>query len=469
MASRMTPLTLLLLLLLLAGDRVASDMIVGPGSLQEGESEGDSQKGGVPDNESIQGNEDSSTLPMTNLTVARGTVTEAFSQPATEPAWPTTQPTAEAFCPAPVTSCSDAEVRAAEAVLGEALTDFSLKLYRDFSVLKKTETNFVFSPFSIASLLSQTLLGAGGETKESLERLLSYPQNFSCVHRALNAFTSKGFTSFSQIFHSSDLAIRETFADASQRLYGSSPRPLGNNNTASLELINDWVAKKTNLRIRRLLDSLPEDTRLILLNVVALSAKWKIAFDSSRTVMMPFYVKSSAIKVPMMNSKKYPVASFTDRTLKARVGRLQLSHNLSFVILVPQTVKHQLQDLEQALSAAVFNAVLKKLEMTKFHPTHLTMPRIKVQSSQDMLDYFDFIYGVNLCGLTEDPDVQVSGIRHQATLELTESGVEATAASVVSVARNLLVFDVQQPFLFLLWDQQHKFPVFMGRVYDPKG
>ncbi|KAM9767189.1 plasma protease C1 inhibitor isoform 3-T3 [Dama dama] len=482
-ASRMTPLTLLLLLL--AGDRVASDMIVGPGSLQEGESEGDSQKGGIPDNESIQGNEDSSTLPMTTLTgqgnedpstlpmttqtVVQDTVTEAFSQPATEPVQPTTQPTAEPFCPAPITSCSDSEIREAEAVLGEALTDFSLKLYHDFSVLKKKETNFIFSPFSIASLLTQTLLGAGGETKESLERLLSYPQNFSCVHRALNAFTSEGFTSFSQIFHSSDLTIRDTFADASQRLYGSSPRPLGNNSTASLELINDWVAKKTNLRIRRLLDSLPEDTRLILLNAVTLSAKWKIAFDNSRTIMMPFYVKSSAIKVPMMNSKKYPVASFTDRTLKARVGRLQLSHNLSFVILVPQTVKHHLQDLEQALSATVFNAVLKKLEMTKFHPTHLTMPRIKVQSSQDMLDYFDFIYDVNLCGLTEDPDVQVSGIRHQATLELTESGVEATAASVVSVARNLLVFDVQQPFLFLLWDQQHKFPVFMGRVYDPKG
>uniref|UniRef100_A0A8C0A5Q3 Serpin family G member 1 n=1 Tax=Bos mutus grunniens TaxID=30521 RepID=A0A8C0A5Q3_BOSMU len=526
MASRLTPLTLLLLLLL-AGDRVTSDMIVGPGNLQEGESEGDSQKGGILDGESIQGNEDSPTLPITNLTVVPATVTKPFSQPATEPVQSTIQPTAEPFCPAPVTSCSDSEIRSAEAVLGEALTDFSLRLYQDFSVLKKRETNFIFSPFSIASLLTQILLGAGGETRVSLERLLSYPQNFSCVHHALRAFMSEGFTSFSQIFHSSDLTIKDTFAEASQRLYGSSPRPLGNDSTASLELINDWVAKKTNLRIRRLLDSLPEDTRLILLNAVALSAKWKIAFDKGRTSTKPFHLKSSAIKVPMMNSKKYPVASFTDRTLSARVGRLQLSHNLSFVILVPQTVKHHLQDLEQALSTAVFKAVIKKLEMTKFHPTHLTMPRIKVQSSQDMLDYFDFIYDVNLCGLTEDPeqalstavfkavikklemtkfhpthltmprikvqssqdmldyfdfiydvnlcgltedpDVQVSGIRHQATLELTESGVEATAASVVSVARNLLLFEVQQPFLFLLWDQQHKFPVFMGRVYDPKG
>lgn len=35
--------------------------------------------------------------------------------------------------------------------------------------------------------------------------------------------------------------------------------------------------------------------------------------------MEPFYLKSSVIKAMMMNSKKYPVAHFTDATLKAKV------------------------------------------------------------------------------------------------------------------------------------------------------
>lgn len=59
-------------------------------------------------------------------------------------------------------------------------------------------------------------------------------------------------------------------------------------------------------------------------------------------------------------------------------------------------------------------------------------------------------------------------MKHQAILELTEEGVEAAAATALSVARNLLLFEVQQPFLFLLWHQQHKIPIFMGRVYDPQ-
>ncbi|KAL2806077.1 plasma protease C1 inhibitor precursor [Daubentonia madagascariensis] len=438
MASGLTLLTLLLLLL--AGDGASSNPNASssrdPKSLQ-GESEGNVVEGDRRKILTVQHVEESSTLlPTTNSTtnsatkLTASTTDEPTAQPTTQPPTdPPTQPTPESLCPGPGTPCSDLESHSAEAVLGEALIDFSLKLYGAFSAVKKAETNMAFSPFSIASLLSHVLL---------------------------------------------DLAITDSFVNASQSLYGSSPRVLGNDSDANLELINTWVAENTNHKIRQLLDSLPSDTRLVLLNAIYLSAKWKTAFSHSRTRMEPFYFKDSVIKVPMMTSKKYPVAHFIDPTLKAKVGQLQLSHNLSLVLLVPQSLKHRLEDVEQALSPTVFRAIMRKLDMSKFQPTLLMMPRIKVKTSQDMLsimeklEFFDFSYDLDLCRLTKDPDVAVSAMQHQTVLELTETGVEAAAASAVSVARTLLVFDVQQPFLFLLWDQQHKFPVFMGRVYDPK-
>lgn len=67
------------------------------------------------------------------------------------------------------------------------------------------------------------------------------------------------------------------------------------------------------------------------------------------------------------------------------MGQLQLSHNLSLVILVPQSTKHHLEDLEKSLNPTVFKAIMKKLEMSKFQPTLLTLPRINVKSTQDML------------------------------------------------------------------------------------
>ncbi|XP_036040878.1 plasma protease C1 inhibitor [Onychomys torridus] len=506
MASRLTPLTLLLLLL--AGDGAFSDPettshstqdpLVAQEAINEVFLEKDDPLN--PTEHTVQ----SSTWPTTNVpTKDTADTTQAFiehtqpaeqlptdspsqptvnsssqspmdpsSQPSTATDSPTQAPT-EAFCTGPLAQCSDLDRESSEATLSEALTDFSVKLYHAFSATKKAETNMAFSPFSIASLLTQVLLGAGNSTKSNLESVLSYPTDFACVHQALKAFSSKGITSVSQIFYSPDLAIRDTYVNASQSLYGSSPRVLGLDSNANLELINTWVAENTNHKISQLLDSLPSDTRLVLLNAVYLSAKWKKTFNEKK-MKASFLYKNSVIKVPMMSSKKYPMAHFSDQTLKARVGQLQLSHNLSFVIMVPQSQKHRLEDMEEALSPTVFKAIMKKLALSRYQPTYLMMPRIKVKSSQDMLsimekmEFFDFTYDLNLCGLTEDPDLQVSAMKHQTVLELTETGVEAAAASDISVARNLIIFEVQQPFLFLLWDQQHKFPVFMGRVYDPR-
>ncbi|XP_051022407.1 plasma protease C1 inhibitor [Acomys russatus] len=512
MASRLTPLTLLLLLLL-ARDGAVSDSEVTSHSMQEplvteeeswdafaerdgswGPTERTAQSSTWPTtNTSTKITNDSMdtaanksyillTQPATQLLTdspsqapvnsSSQPLTDTSSQPSATTDPPTQAPT-EPSCPEPLAHCSGEDRDSSEATLAEALTDFSVKLYHAFSANKKPETNMAFSPLSIASLLTQVLLGAGESTKSNLESILSYPKDFACVHQALKAFSSKGVTSVSQIFHSPDLAIREAYANASQRLYGSSPRVLGPDRDANLELINTWVAEKTNHKIRELLHSLPSDTRLVLLNAVYLSAKWKKAFEQKKT-MASFLYKNSMIKVPMMSSKKYPMVHFSDQTLKAKVGQLQLSHNLSFVIMVPQSSKYPLEDMEEALSPTVFKAVMKKLELSKSQSTYLMMPRIKVKSDQDMLsvmeklEFFDFSYDLNLCGLTDDPDLQVSSMKHQTLVELTETGVEAAAASSISVARNLVIFEVQQPFLFLLWDQQHKFPVFMGRVHDPR-
>ncbi|XP_054998448.1 plasma protease C1 inhibitor isoform X2 [Sorex araneus] len=489
MASRLlTPLTLLLLrLLLLAGDTAASNpnetspsLVVpeyGPGENEGSIRSSEDRYYEDPHYEDPELLNNTSHWPNFTASSTIEPTLQSNGTPAAEPETQTSaEPTAqlEPTCPGPVLLCSPPESHSAEAVLGDSLMDFSVELYHAFSARKQPETNMAFSPFSIASLLTQVLLGAGNTTRRNLERVLSYPEDFACVHEALQAVTSKGFTSVSQIFHSPDLLIKDSFVNASQSLYGTSPSVLGNDSDANLELVNGWVAKNTNQKIPHLLDSLPADIRLILINAVYLSAKWKMDFNPKNTKTQPFHSRSSRIKVPMMMHKKYPVAQFVDRTLKARVGQLQLSHNLSMVIIMPQHLNQQLESVEQALSPEVFKAIMKKLEMTKSQPTYVTLPRLKVKSSQNMLtvleqlDFYDFAYDLNLCGLTDDPDLQVSAMEHQAVLELTESGVQAAAATSLSVARNLLLFEVEQPFLYVLWDQQHRFPVFMGRVHDPR-
>ncbi|XP_044536660.1 plasma protease C1 inhibitor [Gracilinanus agilis] len=421
---------------------------------------------------------DLSTHPPTKYPTESTTQPPSTEPPTEPPTQPTSQPTTQAppepTCPEPDISCSETETQEAENMLGAALTDFSLKLYHAFSSMKKVDSNMVFSPFSIASLLTHILLGAGNTTKENLKDVLSYPSDFDCVHQALKNLSSSGFVSASQIFHSPDLALKETFVNTSQSLYGSQPMVLSSDNEANLALINSWVANQTNNKITNFLKSLPSDISLVLLNTIYLQAKWKMMFDPKKSLRESFYLKSSKVKVSMMRSEKYPVTHFTDSNLNARVGLLQLSNDLSLVILLPRHFGLQLAEVELKLHNPVFSAIMEKLGKSKSHPTLLSLPRLKVNTSQDLLeilekmDFFDFSYGPDLCGLTDDPEVQVSAARHQTVLELNEAGVEAAAASSVSLARSMSIFEVNQPFIFLLWHQKYKFPIFMGRIYDPR-
>jgi C1 inhibitor len=114
----------------------------------------------VSENLSTQLFMNSSAWPKTDsdTKITANTMNELTTQPFTQYTQSTMPPTTEPICPGPVL-CSDFDRVSTEATLREALMNFSLKLYQAFSATKKADTNMAFSPFSIASLLTQVLLG----------------------------------------------------------------------------------------------------------------------------------------------------------------------------------------------------------------------------------------------------------------------------------------------------------------------
>lgn len=61
----------------------------------------------------------------------------------------------------------------------------------------------------------------------------------------------------------------------------------------------------------------------------------------------------------------------------------------------------------------------------------------------------------------------VTSAQHRAVLEINEEGVEAAAATVISLARTANFFSVHQPFIFMV-SKNNEFPVFLGRIHNPK-
>lgn len=373
----------------------------------------------------------------------------------------------------PWSSCNESTVED-ELKLAEALSKFAINFYMAAIQYEKNDSNLVFSPFSISMMLSNLLLGARGETKDDLENVLSYPNGFICVHDAMSALRkSEAMKVASAIFAQPGLTWNKDFYELSQKFYRNVLRSLSNDSVSDVNEINDWVRSNTDYKIKRLLDQLDSDVQMVLVNAVYFHSKWKTVFRSKNTIKETFYRPGlSPLKVFMMTSKKYPLASFTDHALQAKVGRLQLSHNMSLVIIMPRSVSQDLSDVEKHLSGDIFKSVMAKLERIPFKPTVVTIPKFRVDSSLDLMSIVgEMAYGIffdaNLCGISEKEELAVSSARHRAVMEISEEGVEAAAATAVSLARTANFFEVQQPFIFAVVNEK-RLPIFMGRISNPQ-
>lgn len=67
-----------------------------------------------------------------------------------------------------------------------------------------------------------------------------------------------------------------------------------------------------------------------------------------------------------------------------------------------------------------------------------------------------------------DQSLVVSSVQHQSTLELSEAGVEAAAATSSAMSRmSLSSFSVNRPFLFFILEDTTSLPLFVGSVRNP--
>lgn len=76
------------------------------------------------------------------------------------------------------------------------------------------------------------------------------------------------------LFSSSEITLSESFTNQSTQFYDAEPVRLMETSEENTQMINSWVANKTNNQITELLDSVSPNSQLILLNAVSFSGQW---------------------------------------------------------------------------------------------------------------------------------------------------------------------------------------------------
>ncbi|XP_034544718.1 plasma protease C1 inhibitor [Notolabrus celidotus] len=372
--------------------------------------------------------------------------------------------------------CMDENSRTGGPVLQESMAEFSMKLYSYFRQ-SQPSSNLLFSPISVAGALSHLLLGARGDTRKAIERAMFLPHDFHCVHfqmRKLKEKLAGSLQMASQIYYNSKMTLSESFTNQSVQFYEAEPARLLETNENNTQMINSWVANKTNNKITHLVDFVSPNTQLMLLNAVSFSGQWTVKFDQKPKKGLFTKLDGDMVNVPLLYHMKYMMAMAHSDELGAQVARFALTGENSLYILLPRfSTAAGLQQVEEKMTDTAVRQMIEQMKTVSPQRVEVTLPQIKLDVQPDMnilikkLGLSSLFEDANLCGLNPEERLVLDDARHRAFLTLTEHGVEAGAVTSMSFSRSFPSFSALRPFIMLLWSDQANVPLFIGRVTEP--
>ena len=387
------------------------------------------------------------------------------------------------------TSLSASDVKLDDLIRGNSAFAFDL-----YGALRGQDGNRFYSPHSISVALAMMYAGARGETARQMEEVLRFRLPPDQLHPAFNvldlALSSRGENSDSQddakfrlnianaIWGQKGYAFLPDFLDRLAENYGAGMQAVDftDNPEASRTAINDWVAERTEDRIRDLIPQGLIDplTRLVLTNAIYFNAAWHFPFDENRTTSDPFHLAGGdRVDVPMMHQTETFNYAQDETHQTQSVELLYAGEEASLIIFLPASGKYD--PFENALSADLVSEISKRMRPMRLR---LSIPSFEIRSEfrlgetlagLGMANAFD-PESADFSGMTGTKDLYCSAVVHKAFVKVDERGTEAGAATggTIGVTSMPPAFTADRPFIFLIRDNATGAVLFVGRVMDPR-
>lgn len=372
--------------------------------------------------------------------------------------------------------------------LWDILLTFSLDLYKKLVAKDAQPDNVVYSPISIAAVLSMLRDGARSITVKQLSTALHVNSPDTHLHELFCAALARIRDSgpqvelhvASRVYADASFPVLDSYLNFLKNHYGSELISVDfRNEHESIRLaINSWVEQVTASKIKNLLTqgSVTALTALALVNAVYFKGLWKMRFSREATQPWDFRVDmETTIQVDMMYHEGDYRMSHSD---KLKVQALELPYQdgrTSMVVLLPEEVEG-LSCLEEHLSADALAQLLKTLSVSS--DVQLFLPKFKVEQSINLEDSLKalgvkdlFTSAADLSGISPKTDLRVSRFVHKAFIEVDERGTEAAAATEASISCDCACegteFIVDRPFMFFIRCHDPDLILFAGSVRRP--
>lgn len=363
-----------------------------------------------------------------------------------------------------------------------------------FAMLAQTDadSNLLISPYSLRCVLTSLYHSTDGEAREEMAAFLGYDGSDESVYEeqeALRREVLKGREGI-ELSLADSFWIRETFGgesiagrakDLSDRLrerYGCEIFPTADFGDGTLERMNGWVEEKTNGMIRRIVDSLDEETILVLMNALYFNGTWTTVFEPRDTQERYFYgykIEGEGETVPFMSLED---ASFRYWEGEGYVA-LELPYGKDGEIVMDVILAEGGTDLDYSELFSEGGETLKKvlagldgaeladiyrLSIPKWEEDHTIAGLSEVFRAAGLENIF------KSGGMSQISEwARVDSILQKTAIEVTEHGTKAAAVSAVVTEGAGLITDekffiADHNFAYVIREKTEDTMLFVGLV-----
>jgi len=363
----------------------------------------------------------------------------------------------------------------------EADNRFGIRLLQEISG-EKQEENILISPLSVSMALSMALNGARGDTYDAIRDVLGYHSLFrdeineSCQKIRTMLTTLDPLFVFDManaIWIQKDLAVKEPFILANQHYFNAVVENLDFDDPASVDYINNWVADATHHNIPVILNSIPPETALYLMNTIYFNGRWSHPFEPARTKSGPFYLPDgNEITIEMMNrSERFP---YFETVYLQAIDLPYRNGHFSMTILLPRPGV----DIDTFIADLTYNLWSDWLNLLEERAGELTLPKFSITFKMDFLNVLHamgmgvaFSRQADFSGISENIP-PIDQVLHKTGMLVGERGTEAAAVTSVRFCgvapEEEFTMIVNRPFLCVIRERSSNTILFAGKVMQPE-
>ncbi len=374
--------------------------------------------------------------------------------------------------------------------LAQSNNGFALALYQ---ALRDQDGNLIYSPYSIFQALLMTAAGAEGATASQMASVLGVDLNNPEIHNLMNALNKAlttqpeylqsdaqplTFNIANAVWAQKDFHFEQSFLDTLSANYNAGLKLVDFNKPEDARaLINLWVAAQTNDKIQELIPEglLDQMTRMVLTNAIYFKGAWSNQFEEKDTEDGSFTLLDGSSKtVPFMHGNFTLSALVSDKIQAIRLPYEGGTYAMAAIMPLENFAEFEAQltaaDLEQLLNSLQSSSAMVDLSMPKFK-SESRFGLGEILAGLGMPDAFD-AQKADFSGMTGKPDLMISSVLHQATIDVNEEGTEAAAATAVAMSLTSMpgqsyTIRLDKPFIYVIYETTTNTITFMGRVVNP--